>query len=527
MSLIPAKNTATSVTDDVGQTFVYNAVLNQWLQVGADFDQSIVGPSNKGLVTPGIIKLLELVDQANHINQFIGIKPLRNPEAYWYYLYNPDNYLRIDVENSHDIRIEIGYNALLRRIRSRSTCIGPVGKKGPTGAAGIRGLSGPPEFVHSPPIADNILTVSAVVPIPLDTAISVRTYTNSDPIAEVKISLVDGRLTFIYPSPTTLKLDEVQTKLSYINGTVTGTMILANGVWPRGTILKARQCGPRGFTGPNGTSFIGVLDTSVSDPSVRATSALKVVRKGQSYDIHSISSAVGTHLPVLHLRTSQDTSFVTTPTSLRLAGEESTDRWVSVEPSITSAKGLMRWSLSGIDPKVITNTTLDLPSWTPLRVIGYSKWSGFKQADEIQNCQEDLFICLSDLQPPFGNDPGNCAQTVPTICVPTKLCSFVTQAHLVNKVVVVDTHNLAACFNTHIGPCDHRKWRLIEVGHCVTYASGDVSHDGQLLCVGPFARFDCNTKIFTSPYTYQGFLELQIGIKDPNTNIITWPGTCT
>ena len=95
MSLIPTNKSITQITDDIGQVFVYNSQLNQWLQASADYDKSIVSISNDGLVTPNIIKLLETVNNANHNNQFIGVKVLQNPNAYWYYLQNPDIYFTL------------------------------------------------------------------------------------------------------------------------------------------------------------------------------------------------------------------------------------------------------------------------------------------------------------------------------------------------------------------------------------------------------------------------------------------------
>ena len=69
-------------------------------------------------------------------------------------------------------------------------------------------------------------------------------------------------------------------------------------------------------------------------------------------------------------------------------------------------------------------------------------------------------------------------------------------------------------------------WRIIEVGFCYPYgypwyAAGCVDADGRLVGL---------PNQFVSSYTYNGYLELQIGCENPGSSTqsttIEWPGSC-
>ena len=109
------------------------------------------------------------------------------------------------------------------------------------------------------------------------------------------------------------------------------------------------------------------------------------------------------------------------------------------------------------------------------------------------------------------------------------LTSFTTHAGQdANGNPVPDCHDLGQFFaKGRLGKgktCLH--WRLIEVGYCVTYCSGNVDADGTLVCVGctnnggTTTGLDCVTHTFCSLYPYDGHLQLQIGCNGK------WPGAC-
>ena len=72
--------------------------------------------------------------------------------------------------------------------------------------------------------------------------------------------------------------------------------------------------------------------------------------------------------------------------------------------------------------------------------------------------------------------------------------------------------------------CPFAFWRLIEVSHCYPYSypwygAGHVDESGRLTGLRDF---------FTPPrqYSYDGYIELQIGCLTPDGQHIIWPGEC-
>ena len=63
----------------------------------------------------------------------------------------------------------------------------------------------------------------------------------------------------------------------------------------------------------------------------------------------------------------------------------------------------------------------------------------------------------------------------------------------------------------------HSYWRVIEVEGCLLYYQGCVDKQGRLVDL---------PDEFRSNYSYNGYMELQIGCYDPKDGLIHWPGTC-
>lgn len=385
------------VTDNFGQIYSYISTLNEWIQDGATYSNVIVSYNQNGLVTPQIINLLEQIEAAQADDRLDGVKIGSNVDAYWYYLINPDKLLKIRVENDSTLRVELDQNKLTRLILSRTRCKGAKGVTGVIGPDGIPGQPGPNEITFTPTIQNASLLIDQEVPTPLATPISVRIYDGTTLQSEVKYDLGTKALTFTTAGVT---LNPTST-LALTNNILTGTLIRSDGQpWPSTTRFKARQVGPTGEAGSDGSTFISTISSSVSDPSVSATSAVKVMRRSQQADIHYITATIGDTIPVIHLRSNSDTSQITISSTIGLGSTPRPDRWAAVEPTISDAKSIAVWSLNSDDPTKVTDVVLDLPTFVPLQVVGYGGWTGFKEADEIQCCQESLFTCLTPLACP-------------------------------------------------------------------------------------------------------------------------------
>jgi hypothetical protein len=423
MSVIP-KKPVSSITDSFGQIYTYNPSLNQWLITGANYSEPVVSESNNGLITPQTVKLLEQISLESSAGIFDGVKLAANPEVYWYLLYPRNDYIRVHVEYDTQIVVELNATKMSRTVLAQSRCVGPKGQKGIVGPAGANGTAAGIEVTYTGTIAANILSINTAVDTPLDTPLSVRISSGGSQLLEGKIEVAGtspGSVTFVYPTGSKFALDPSST-LTIANGFLIGRLMPAgNAVWPGSITYKVRQYGPTGATGADGNDFIEISENVLTDPSIQANTVIKTIRRGQPSDIHYITGQVSAEMPVSHLRANSDSSFVSTPTTISVAGTTKQDTWVTVEPTTASSLGLMTWQLQAEDfnssgiPAGVTDTTLDLPTWVPLKVVGYAGWNGFANANAIQDCQEDLFLVLSELTATGSDNTGHGTGTeVPT-----------------------------------------------------------------------------------------------------------------
>lgn len=107
---------------------------------------------------------------------------------------------------------------------------------------------------------------------------------------------------------------------------------------------------------------------------------------------------------------------------------------------------------------------------------------------------------------------GNCSTCCG--CDPVVLGSFTTNSS--NPV-----WDLTPYQGPHKAP-PHSYWRLIEMGSCYPssypwYGAGCVDGHGQLVNL---------PNQFRSGYSYNGYMQLQIGCLSPDGNQINWPGAC-
>lgn len=116
---------------------------------------------------------------------------------------------------------------------------------------------------------------------------------------------------------------------------------------------------------------------------------------------------------------------------------------------------------------------------------------------------------MIDLQIGCPDWDGDCT---PLSCTPTVYASATT-----NTGGLV-TWDLTPYQNVDTGNRCTSKWRVIEVGSCATYYSGNMN-----TVDGSFQGLPAS---FTTTYSYDGFMELQIGCWDCMTSTYVWPGAC-
>ena len=95
-------------------------------------------------------------------------------------------------------------------------------------------------------------------------------------------------------------------------------------------------------------------------------------------------------------------------------------------------------------------------------------------------------------------------------CKPKVLGSYITNAE------TSPTWDLTPYQGLHQAP-SNSYWRIIETGACLVYHTGCVDKRGQLVNL---------PDEFRTNYSYNGYMELQIGCYDPKDDLIHWPGTC-
>ncbi len=109
----------------------------------------------------------------------------------------------------------------------------------------------------------------------------------------------------------------------------------------------------------------------------------------------------------------------------------------------------------------------------------------------------------------FG--PKGCRQCC-DCCKPKVLASFVANAAYADR----RTWNLTPYQGPGIDDtnCPHVQWRLIETGAGLQYGNGQINSNGELVGL---------PNSFTTSYSYDGYMKLQLACKNAKTGNIEWP----
>lgn len=255
------------------------------------------------------------------------------------------------------LRLEVNRDKLYRLLTGKC-CVGPKGKKGPKGQAGLDGDPAADELFGSPTVIGDTVLISATVAAPIDTPISLRIFEDGVVVVEALVAL-DGSGADIIISGDGIEIDDTASSIVYDRSS---NILQAEIKFVAGTDkinewqFKARQRGPKGATGKDGSSFFQIIEQTISDPAIRSTNAIVSIRKSDIND---------------SLFLTKDVMFSTICTSnLRPASTEfpiSTNidevSLLAVEISTRDCKDIGNFLFKPID----NTPTLALPLWTPTK----------------------------------------------------------------------------------------------------------------------------------------------------------------
>jgi len=165
--------------------------------------------------------------------------------------------------------------------------------------------------------------------------------------------------------------------------------------------------------------------------------------------------------------------------------------------------------------------SMKFPRSEILRITG--KVGKFK-AEEVGIDPEEIVASIHPREANFNGsrltwDEGSSRACICTNCKPQIVFEGVTNAD--NPILNIDIPNIPTLKRKRvhgvINPDIRLYWRLIEVGHGLSglrYAQGEVSEEGELLQLPP---------TFRSNFSYNGYMEVQIGCYLSQNNEILWP----
>lgn len=389
------------IVDLSGTRWRYYAITNQWVDVGKEVESGIVTYQTNGMASPDIQGVLNTLTGLV-ISQF---KLDDNQNAY-YYLLKPSGRMFLPSVEGNSVRLELN-RAAATNLLMGSGCPGLTGVDGLRGQVGETGLPGPKEPVWTPKISGTTLTVTARVPTPLDTEISLRLYNGTE---FIEIWYKDGESTVI---STTREL--VSYDLSIDGEDFSATVVSAT-PWGTGWTAKARQRGPKGPSGDDGISYIVINESALY--GVVSTECVVSLRKAGDANMFYVRQGLS-DLAVAHIRpyggVQVDTCNVMVST-VQAASGTTNDKFVAAEPAIDSNKQLRRWEFSPKDYEVIS---LKLPEWIPdpscINGVDYEWYEQFYHtADQVpvdfnrapnlpeRCCQEDFYFCPNLNTPDCG-----------------------------------------------------------------------------------------------------------------------------
>lgn len=417
------------VADKSGNIWEYNSEKNEFLYKGQVTTLPEVGYDVDGLVTPDIYQTLaliqELIDQGVQFGKFKLKTDVENP--YFFYFHSSDDLIKFDPEAQDVLRMEVDLARLYQKLL-KQCCIGPKGRKGETGDPGKAGRAAANEVFIKVPFEDDRVIISANVPSPINTPISLRFFDAAKiEVAEFLVDTSTNEVTFVLSDG--ISIEESSLDLTYDKTTTRLTAdIRFIGSDVSGWFYKARQRGADGDSGPDGNPFLEIITDLLPDPTLHSTRAIVSMRKSGTNNICYLEKDVFDRITVSRLSA---TAGALPPSDLLKS------YFVAAEVTTRNSKDIGYCNIANrlTDIKI---PDLELPSWTPQPGCGQrNRWSAFRfnwydfaDAPNIfkiiptsrppENCcEQDFFHCPNIGDQPCGvKGPGG---RPPEIEMPKKI----------------------------------------------------------------------------------------------------------
>lgn len=404
------------VADNLGNVFQYSSASNCWMRLGILESPPVVTPQNPGIVPPEIFeRLKQLEDQVNQgivfdkTKIYVGDRP-DNP--YFYYLHSTDDLVKFIPETlitgENQLRVEFDRGRFIQRL-TRVPCIGPRGFPGPKGDSGKDGKPAANEQTHLPKsLTLSSFEVEAKVPTPIDEPISVRIIRGATIVLEVLVSVGGTDALEFNNISSEYVIDTEKTSLTYNaeNSIVSGTIFLSKGTFAESTDpnfwrYKARQRGPQGDPGKDGTGLLEVVQLIEQDQLLFTDQIFLSLRKSPNNDnLSFMQAALPEQICVNRLK--MVTSSLPVPPVL--------DRYVlAVDQAIKDCKDIAHYKFQ---PEDFETPRLMLPAWTPImrcadrKRFEISKFRWFDDLDLSDSPQPGCFQAEVPFQILVGDKPS-------------------------------------------------------------------------------------------------------------------------
>jgi hypothetical protein len=413
------------VLDRYGVIWEYDAATNTFINRGTTRAYPDVTEEVDGFVSPPLFRKLNLLKTLSEDGYDFSQFKIKTSAGlpYFYYLRSSNDLIRFIPESQQRLRIEVDRGRLYQKLVG-VCCVGPKGRIGPAGAHGLPGTPAANELFYTPSRNGKTLTISVLVPTPLDTEVSVRFLNTLDSqVAEFIVPVNGGEITLsstVEVVSNTLKVEAAESSASEVTAvTISGTVTF--GVDPAGWRYKARQRGRRGLKGDDGKGFLEIVPQLLDDPSLISTQAVVSMRKAGESNIRTLTRELPTDVCVSSLA-----SFASAIPEIDLI----VTKLVSVEVTTRECKDIGFFNAAEVIPQsdlqpkakaIVKVPQLELPTWTPAPGCGQrNRWASFQfnwwESAEIdtafrvittpkppeQCCESDFFMCPNIGDVPCG-----------------------------------------------------------------------------------------------------------------------------
>lgn len=360
------------VCDGSGNIWQYDVITNSWVNKGTLDAPPTVTESQDGLVTTDVFDRIDLLKTAtnsgNSLPEELKIKP--HTDVYWYLFHSSDKLIKFIPEDQNILRIEVDRGRLYSYIVS-SRCRGPKGETGEKGDPGIDGASnGAETCVEQVTISDdgNEIVFEASVQTPLTTDISLRLAASptDDPVIIILVPAIAGAPIIDYVD-SSISLNTVATissiRFDNKTGVLSGSFVSLNG-FGGSTCVLAKQKGPDGVKGDDGSCILKPNECSVSYTDIQFTSPIVAIRKGcNDNQLLTMSANLFSTTCVSKLRfDAASPDYANLFSGGIVNGTTVTGRMLAARKTLDPCKELSGFKFA---PIVAARPALELPEWQP------------------------------------------------------------------------------------------------------------------------------------------------------------------